>query len=133
MIPDIRDYDRLTAAFRWRIPPRYNIGVDVCDRWARDEPDRPAILDVAASGRVEVLTYGGLRAQSNRLANVLAQHGVVRGDRVAVLLPQGAATAIAHVAIYKLGAITLPLAVVFGADALGYRLTDAGAKALITN
>ena len=93
MIPDIRDYDRLIAAFRWTIPARYNIGVDVCDRWARAEPDRPAILDVTADGRVDVLTYGGLREQSNRLANVLARRGVRRGDRVAVLLPQGAAVA----------------------------------------
>src|SRR3954468_1106333 len=105
MIPDIRDYDRLMAAFRWNIPTRYNIGVDVCDRWARAEPDRPAVLDVMADGRVNVLTYGGLREQSNRLANVLAQHGIARGDRAAVLLPQGAAIPIAHVAIYKLGAI----------------------------
>jgi acetyl-CoA synthetase len=133
MIPDIRDYDRLTAAFRWRIPPHYNIGVDVCDRWARDEADRPAILDVMPDGQVNVLTFGALSEQSNRLANMLAQHGVARGDRVAVLLPQGAATAIAHVAIYKLGAIALPLAVVFGADALSFRLKDAGAKALIAN
>ena len=133
MIPDIRDYDRLIAAFRWTIPARYNIGVDVCDRWARAEPDRPAILDVTADGRVDVLTYGGLREQSNRLANVLARRGVRRDDRVAVLLPQGAAIPIAHVAIYKLGAVALPLAVLFGADALSFRLKDAGARALVTN
>ena len=133
MIPDIRDYDRLIAAFRWTIPARYNIGVDVCDRWARAEPDRPAILDVTADGRVDVLTYGGLREQSNRLANVLARRGVRRDDRVAVLLPQGAAIPIAHVAIYKLGAVALPLAVLFGADALSFRLKDAGVRALVTN
>ena len=133
MIPDIRDYDRLTAAFRWDIPARFNIGVDVSDRWARVEADRPAILDVMPDGQVNVLTFGALSEQSNRLANVLAQHGVARGDRVAVLLPQSAAVPIAHGAIYKLGAIALPLAVVFGADALSFRLKDAGAKALVTN
>src|SRR5215212_75967 len=133
MIPDIRDYDRLMAAFRWNIPARYNIGVDVCDRWARAEPDRPAILDVMADGRVNLLTYGSLREQSNRLVNVLVRHGVRRGDRVAVLLPQGAAIPVAHVAIYKLGAIAVPLAVLFGADALGFRLKGAGVKALVTN
>src|SRR3954451_420570 len=133
MIPDIRDYDRLMAAFRWNIPARYDIGVDVCDRWARAEPDRPAILDVMADGRVDVLAYGDLRERSNRLANVLARHGVAPGDRVAVLLPQGVAIPVAHVAIYKLGAIAVPLAVVFGADALQFRLKDAGVKALVTN
>jgi acetyl-CoA synthetase len=58
--------------------------------------------------------------------------GIARGDRVAVLLQQGAMVPVAHCAIYKLGAIALPLASVFGADALAFRLNDAGAKALIT-
>jgi acetyl-CoA synthetase len=133
MLPDIRDYDRLVAAFRWEIPERYNIGVDVCDRWAAAEPERPAILEVAPGGEVTVTTYGALRECSNRLANVLRARGVGPGDRVAVLLPQGAAVPIAHIAVYKLGAVALPLAVLFGIDALAYRLADAGAKALITN
>ncbi len=132
MLAPAPDYETLVANFRWRIPPCYNIGVDVCDRWAAAEPDRPAILDVV-EGRVETLTYGALRDASNRLANALAAHGVGPGDRVAVLLPQGAAVPIAHVAVYKLGAIALPLAALFGPDALAYRLRDAGARALITN
>jgi acetyl-CoA synthetase len=133
MLPDIRDYDALRSAFRWAIPERYNIGVDVCDRWAAIDPARPAIIDVEPGGVITVLTYGEMRDASNRLANVLRERGVRPGDRVAVLLPQGRAVPIAHVAIYKLGAIALPLASVFGVDALRYRLDDAGAKALITN
>jgi acetyl-CoA synthetase len=133
MLPDIRDYGRLYAAFRWAIPERYNIGVDVCDRWAAVEPERVAILDVGGDGRVATLTYGQMREASNRLANVLAAEGILPGDRVAILLPQGPAVPIAHVATYKLGAIALPLAALFGGDALAYRLRDAGAKALITN
>ena len=133
MLPQIRDYERLTAAFRWAVPERYNIGVDVCDRWATREPDRPAILDVAASGGLSVLTYGAMREASNRLANALRSRGIQRGDRVAVLLPQGKSLPIAHVAIYKLGAIAVPLAALFGVDAIGYRFRDAGVKALVTN
>ncbi|HEY8564521.1 MAG TPA: acyl-CoA synthetase [Beijerinckiaceae bacterium] len=132
MLPDIRDYSRLAAAFRWAIPARYNIGVDVCDRWAATAPDRPAILDVLPAG-VAVTTYGQLRERSNRLANALRARGVGRGDRVAVLLPQGAAVPAVHVAVFKLGAIALPLAALFGVDALSYRLRDAGAKAIVTN
>jgi acetyl-CoA synthetase len=133
MLAPAPDYDSLVAAFRWRIPERYNIGVDVCDRWAAREPERPAILDVGADGRVATLAYGELRACSNRLANGLRARGVEPGDRVAILLPQGTAVATAHVAIYKLGAVALPLAALFGIDALSYRLKDAGAKAVITN
>ncbi|HEX2554064.1 MAG TPA: AMP-binding protein [Microvirga sp.] len=133
MLEPTSDYDTLVAAFRWRIPDRYNIGVDVCDRWAAVEPDRPAILEVGADGRVAPFTYGALHETSNRLADALRARGVGRGDRVALLLPQGAAVAVVHVAVYKLGAVALPLAALFGVDAIEYRLKDAGAKAIVTN
>ncbi len=133
MLHPAPDYESLVASFRWAVPARYNIGVDVCDRWAAMAPDRVAIVEAAADGRVATLTYGELRAASNRLANALRARGVRRGDRVAVLLPQGFAVPVAHVAAYKLGAVALPLAALFGVDAIAYRLRDAGARALVTN
>ena len=122
----------MTREFRWVIPARYNIGVDICDRWALAEPDRPALLSDSPQG-VSMLTYGALLHSANRFANALRASGVRRGDRVAILLPQTEATVISHVAIYKLGAIALPLASLFGIDALEYRLRDAGAVAVVTN
>ncbi|WP_296572229.1 AMP-binding protein [Phreatobacter sp.] len=133
MLPSLRDYDALVRDFRWQVPARYNIGTDVCTRWALAEPDRVAILWKKPDGRVEPVTYGRLEDASNRLANVLVAKGVKRGDRVALVLAQGAAAAIAHVAIYKMGAIAVPLAALFGIDALAFRLGNSGARALITN
>jgi acetyl-CoA synthetase len=133
MLPDTRDYLELRRRFRWQIPARYNIGADVCDRWAAHDPQRLAVLDVRADGTIRTLSYRWLAETSNRLANVLAAHGVRRGDRVAILLPQAPEVAASHVAVYKLGAVALPLAILFGPDALSYRLADAGAKVLVTN
>jgi acetyl-CoA synthetase len=128
-----RDYDTLYRQFRWAVPARYNIGVDICDRWAAQDASRIAILNIRADGAEEAITYGWLRETSNRLANVLRAHGVSRGDRVALMLPQAPEVAAAHVAIYKLGAVALPVAVLFGPDALSYRLQNSGARALLTN
>ena len=128
-----RDYEALRRSFRWQIPAHYNMGVDICDHWAEREPARTALLDVRADGQTEEISYGALREQSNRLANVLAAQGVGRGDRVAILLPQMSAVAVCHIAIYKLGAVALPLAMLFGVEAISYRLKDSGARALITN
>ena len=133
MLPDLRDYDQLRRAFRWRLPERFNIGVAACDGWAARAPDRPAVLQAQGDGSVATLTYGELRAASNRLANELARRGIGAGDRVAILLPQGFAVPVAHVAAYKLGAVALPLASLFGVDALAFRLRDAGARVLIAN
>lgn len=133
VLPDIRDYEQLYSTFRWNIPERCNIAEIACDVWARTTPDRPAIIDVKRNHAVETITYGEMASRSRRLANALVRAGIVRGDRVAVLIPQGWAVPTAHLAIYRMGAIALPLAVLFGVDALSYRLADAGAKAIITD
>jgi len=133
VLPASRDYDALYRQFRWDLPATYNIGIEVCDRWAALSPDKVALIHVRRDGHRDDLTYGWLRETSNRLAHALRANGIARGDRVAILLPQGPEVAAIHVAIYKLGAIALPLATVFGIDALRYRLDNAGARALITN
>ena len=133
VLPEARDYDALYRQFRWDIPARYNIGVSCCDRWAAQDAGRLAILHVKPDGRSDNVTFGWLRETSNRLANVLRGAGVKRGDRVAIFLPQAPEVAAAHFAIYKLGAVALPIAILFGPDALSYRLQNSGAKALLTN
>jgi acetyl-CoA synthetase len=133
VLPDTRGYDALYRSFRWQVPARFNIGVDVCDRWARLDPRRTAIFNVRANGDVDEISYGWLRDTSDRLANILSARGIGRGDRVAILLPQAPAVAAAHIAAYKLGAIALPLAMLFGIEAISYRLADSGARALLTN
>ncbi|KQT76585.1 AMP-dependent synthetase [Methylobacterium sp. Leaf465] len=132
MLRSAPDYAGLVAGFAWDIPERFNIGVDVCDRWALRAPDRVAIQELVGA-RVSDVTFGHLKDRSDRLAAGLRARGVVPGDRVGVLLPQSAAVVIAHAAAYKLGAIALPLAGLFGPDALRYRLADAGARVLITD
>ncbi len=127
------DYDQLVLNFRWDIPDTYNIAHDACDRWAMRDPDRIALIHVQDSGSVEHVSYGRLRSASNRLANGLIENGVKAGDRIALLLPQSPEAAIGHFAIYKLGAIALPLASLFGVDALRFRLADSGAKIIITD
>ena len=126
-------YRALYDDFRWQVPARFNIGVAVSDAWAAREPDRVALLDYQPDGTSGHLTYGALARRSNALANGLRAAGIGRGDRVAMLMPQCFETAIAHVATYKLGAIAVPLALLFGVEALEYRFQTAGVKAVVTN
>ena len=132
-LPKRESYETLIRDFRWEIPENFNIGRAVADDWAEREPDRLALEHFSPDGHHRRLTYGQLRDRSNRFAHALVAMGVRPGDRVALLLPQSFATVIAHVAIYKAGAIALPLALLFGADALEYRLKDSGAVAVVTN
>jgi acetyl-CoA synthetase len=127
------NYADLCSRFRWQVPARFNIGTAVSDAWAAREPDRVALIAHRGEAEPETLTYGALARRSSAFAASLARLGVRRGDRVALLLPQGLPAAIAHAAIYKAGAIAVPLALLFGVEALEYRLHAAGVRALVTN
>ncbi|MGP1614826.1 MAG: AMP-binding protein, partial [Pollutimonas bauzanensis] len=126
-------YEDIRERFAWSIPPRYNIGVDACAKWAEREPGRLALIHVNQDGEARNYSFGQVHEASNRLANLLAGRGVEPGDRIGILLPQDPATAIAHIASYKSGCIAIPLFSLFGAEALQYRLADSGAKVVITN
>jgi len=108
------------------------MGVDVCDRHACG-PVRTALIVEDEDGRVRRFSFHDIRALSNRFANVLRNLGVERGDRVAVLLPQSLEVAVTHIASFKSGFISLPLSALFGDTALQYRLSDSGARALVTD
>src|SRR5260370_2798969 len=125
-------YEEVYRGFRWAVPERFNIGVAACDRRATGE-GRLVLVYEAPDGRVERFSFDDLKRLSNRCANALDGLGIRTGDRVGVLLPQRPETAIAHLAIYKLGAVAVPLFVQFGPDALEHRLADSGARALITD
>jgi len=133
MLAERSTYDALYGDFRWQIPGRFNIGTAVSDEWAARTPDRVCLQHFLTDAPPLELTYGELAARSDAFAAALAAEGIGKGDRVGILLPQGFETVIAHVAIYKLGAIALPLALLFGADALLFRLRNAGAKAVVTS
>jgi len=124
-------FEHLRRDFRWAIPQDYNMAYEACDKWADKEPDRPALLTYD-DGELTPYTYGWLAEKSKAFASRLKKQGVGRGDRVAILLPQSPDVVIAHFAIYRLGAIALPLAMLFGPEALEYRLGFSGAKALLT-
>ncbi len=121
-------YESLVESFRWEIPDRFNLGVACADQ---QDPDAVALVAEHRSGRISRYTFGDLAEQSDRLAGGLARQGVEPGDRVAIVAPQSVEVGLAHLALWKLGAVSLPLASLFGPDAISYRLSDSGAKAAI--
>jgi acetyl-CoA synthetase len=126
-------FDALTRNFSWSIPQNFNIAQACAERWAETDPNRPALIRYAADGSLTPVTYGELKRGSDRLAHALMARGIGRGDRVAILLPQSTETVLAHLAAYKLGAIAVPLAALFGSEALVHRLGISGARALVTD
>jgi acetyl-CoA synthetase len=118
------DYQALYDSFRWEVPSHFNLAEACCGRWARDPAtaDRIAIYTEHEDGRRDAFSFVHLQAEANRLSAALRELGVQRGDRVAIVMPQRIETAVAYMAISQLGAIATPLSMLFGPEALAYRI-----------
>ncbi len=125
-------YKSAYESFQWKVPAQLNIEQLICSRWAKDQ-GRIAIRYENEFGQTSIWTYRDLHLAANRLACSLRELGVQRGDRVAIVLPQRPITAVAHIALYRLGAIAMPLSILFGPEAFAYRLADSEACGLIAD
>src|SRR5262245_9502078 len=125
-------YREVYESFRWDVPERFNIATACCRRHAQDRSS-VAIHWEDETGAASAHTFEELQERANRLSNALAGLGVARGDRVAIILPQRPETAIAHLACYQIGAVAMPLSILFGPEALEYRIQDSEAAVALVD
>jgi acetyl-CoA synthetase len=116
-------YDEIYRSFRWEVPVRFNIAAACCGRYAA-ERHRFCLYWEDEGGATGAYTYWDIQQAANRLSNALAALGVKRGDRVGILLPQRPETVVANIACYQMGAVAMPLSILFGPEALEYRLAN---------
>ena len=129
-------YEQLHGNFRWHVPENFNIADVCCIRWVKQTPHAVAIREHVSGqslAKSKIYTYLQLQLAANHLSQKLADLGVKRGDRVAIVLPQRFETAVAYMAVLQMGAIAVPLSMLFGPDALEYRLNDSDAVVAIVD
>ena len=131
--PEWGDWDAIYERFQWNIPQYFNIAQVACDRHAERGGSEVAIFYENKEGKASRYTFLELSRLSNQFANTLRHQGIGKGDRVGIILPQRPETVISHFGIYKLGAVALPLSVLFGPEAVSYRLNNSGTKVVITD
>ncbi len=132
-VPDA--YTRLHSHFTWAVPQYFNIAEVCCARWAAkpDAAKNIAVHSYSTRASGTFYSYAQLQEQANRLSNALKAQGVARGDRVAIVMPQCFETAVAYIAVLQMGAVAMPLSLLFGPDALEYRLQDSEAVVAIAD
>ena len=126
-------YAQLHGNFQWAVPEHFNMAQVCCQRWAA-APNATKNIAVVASGTGASAifhSYAELQDQANRLSHVLSVLGVGRGDRVAIVMPQCFETAVAYIAVLQMGAVAMPLSMLFGPEALEFRLHDSEAVVAI--
>ncbi|MYF84588.1 MAG: acyl-CoA synthetase, partial [Acidimicrobiia bacterium] len=124
------DYPTIADGFEWDIPERLNIAAEVFDRWSTDSR-RIALYVERSDGRRDIWSYRELIRLARRYANFLLSLGLERGDRVSLVMPQGAELAALHLAVYSIGAVVLPMSALYGPDSYRHILGDSGAKAIV--
>ncbi len=129
-------YAALHQGFGWQVPVHFNIAQVCCGRWAArpDAAQRTAIREHrAGQGLGQAWSYAQLQQAANRLSRVLQAQGVRPGERVAIVMPQRFETAVAYIAVLQMGAVAMPLSMLFGPEALAFRIQDSAAAVLIAD
>lgn len=126
------EYGRLRDLFRIDFPARFNLARDTVGRWSTgQESDRTALVCDGPASPARY-SYRDLDRLSDRLAAYFAARGIGRGDVVIVYAAQSLASAIAPLALYKLGAICAPLSLLYGPRTVEHAIADSGACAMVT-
>ena len=141
----------MQQGFHWQVDEFFNIAEVCCSRWARAEhsktgansansansangenaPERIAIKVHTTDASGQFHTYSELKRAADALSHVLTSLGVQHGDRVAIVMPQRFETAVAYMAVLQMGAVAMPLSMLFGPEALAFRLQDSDAVVAI--
>ncbi|MBQ9021712.1 MAG: AMP-binding protein [Eggerthellaceae bacterium] len=117
--------------FRANYPETFNFGYDVVDDIAAAEPDRPALIWCNPEGEEHHFSFGDIKYWSDKTANLLAEHGIGRGDMVMVILRRHYQFWFVATALHKLGAVMVPATFMLKEHDLDYRLQSAEIKAVI--
>jgi acetyl-CoA synthetase len=121
------------AEWRWRAPTQFNIANACLVRWATSQrtSSRIALKILAPEPNLLSIDYADLLIKCQKLLGVLYERQLTKSDRIAIYLPQRLETVIALFASFMRGAVAVPLTVLFGPDALAYRLKNAECKAIV--
>jgi acetyl-CoA synthetase len=117
----------------WFQGGQINVSFNCVDRHALKNPDKVAIIyEADEPGNSRKITFGELKRAIGQFANVLKKHGIRKGDRVAIYMPNIPEAAIAMLACVRIGAIHSVIFAGFSSDAVRDRILDAECPVVLT-
>jgi len=129
-----KGFEHTPPHFKWFLNGKLNIAENCLDRNLKDRKNKIAIIwePEPNNEKPRTFTYGELSKEVNKFANALKKLGVKKGDRVGIYLPMIPEVIISMLACARIGAVHTAVFSAFSPTALRSRLTDSGAKILIT-
>jgi len=131
----VLEYDMSKAEIQWYQNAKLNITKNCIDRHLSKRGDKTAFIFEPndPTEKAQHITYNELYERVCKMANVLIEQGVQKGDRVCIYLPMIPELAVAILACARIGAVHSVIFAGFSASALSSRIIDCGAKLLITS
>lgn len=113
------------------IPEHFNFAYDVMDEWAKEKPEKLALLWTNDEGECIRFSFKDLKEQSDRAAAYFQQLGIGKGDMVMLILKRRYEFWISMLALHKIGAVAIPATHMLTTHDIVYRNNRASVKAII--
>ena len=113
------------------VPDTFNFAYDVMDEWAKEAPDKLALLWTSERGEEVKTTFAGFKEQTDRTAAYFLSLGISRGDKVMLILKRHYQWWLAMMALCKIGAVAIPATHMLTTKDIVYRNRRASVKAII--
>ena len=131
-IESLADYQRLKQSFQWECPEHFNFGFDVLDVWAQAQPQRVAIRWFGPAEE-RTVTFSQMSVRSSQVARAFADLGLVRGEKVLVILPRVVQWWETLVGLFKSGLVAIPGTTLLTSSDIAYRMQSSEAVAIVTD
>ena len=131
----IMEFDMAEAKIQWFVDAKVNIVKNCLDRHLSKRGDKTAIIFEPNNPEeaAQHISYNDLYARVSKMANVLREQGIEKGDRVCIYLPMIPELAVSVLACARIGAIHSVIFAGFSASAVAARINDCEAKMVITS
>lgn len=128
---EFSSYEDFLNNFKVEVPGDFNFGYDVIDRFARERPDKEAILWTNDRGEEKHVTYRMLKKITDKTASFFQEIGIERGDRVMLILKRRVEWWYSMIALHKIGAVAIPATHMLTGKDIMYRCHMAGISAMV--
>jgi len=128
---DFESYEDFKENFKITVPENFNFAFDVVDVYAKDDPDKLALVWCNDFGEEKITTFGQMKLQSDKAANFFRKHGIGKGEAVMLSLKSRYEFWICMIGLHKIGAVAIPATHMLKKKDIFYRIRRADLKMIV--
>ena len=128
---DFESFEDFQKNFKILFPENFNFAYDIVDAYARDSPEKLAMIWCDDNEEERIFTFKDLKYYSDKAANFFAKHGIGKGDYVMLTLKSRYQFWFCILGLHKIGAITIPATHMLKTKDIVYRIKSADIKMVV--